>query len=164
MDQSDIRGSKPHNLDPSGAASDCYRDFGWVDFVQIIQRRRFLGYLSKAYLRDPDQADVSRLERHPADVDLSAAGTYEAGDEPATGPLRRFTRTHQMDFSYSLLPAVLLPSRANERAKPRWSMPVPGAQGVSQVWVHNQLPALSRPCSLAGPDGPAFRRLGPVQS
>ncbi len=28
IDQSDIRGSKPHNLDPSGAASDCYRESG----------------------------------------------------------------------------------------------------------------------------------------
>jgi hypothetical protein len=28
VDQSDIRGSEPHNLDPSGAASDCYRAFG----------------------------------------------------------------------------------------------------------------------------------------
>jgi hypothetical protein len=27
IDQSDIRGSKPHNLDPSGAASDCCRCF-----------------------------------------------------------------------------------------------------------------------------------------
>jgi len=28
IDQSDIRGSEPHNLDPSGAASDCYRESG----------------------------------------------------------------------------------------------------------------------------------------
>ena len=28
IDQSDIRGSKPHNHDPSGAASDCYRESG----------------------------------------------------------------------------------------------------------------------------------------
>jgi hypothetical protein len=28
IDQSDIRGSKPHNLDPSGAASDCCRESG----------------------------------------------------------------------------------------------------------------------------------------
>jgi hypothetical protein len=28
IDQSDIRGSKPHNLDPSGAASDYYRESG----------------------------------------------------------------------------------------------------------------------------------------
>ena len=28
IDQSDIRGSKPHNLDPWGAASDCYRESG----------------------------------------------------------------------------------------------------------------------------------------
>jgi hypothetical protein len=26
IDQSDIRGSRPHNLDPSGAASDSYRE------------------------------------------------------------------------------------------------------------------------------------------
>jgi hypothetical protein len=28
IDQSDIRGSEPHNLDPSGAASDCCRESG----------------------------------------------------------------------------------------------------------------------------------------
>ena len=28
IDQSDIRGSEPHNHDPSGAASDCYRESG----------------------------------------------------------------------------------------------------------------------------------------
>jgi hypothetical protein len=28
IDQSDIRGSEPHNLDPSGAAFDCYRESG----------------------------------------------------------------------------------------------------------------------------------------
>ena len=28
IDQSDIRGSEPHNLDPSGAASDRYRESG----------------------------------------------------------------------------------------------------------------------------------------
>jgi hypothetical protein len=28
IDQSDIRGSEPHNLDPTGAASDCCRESG----------------------------------------------------------------------------------------------------------------------------------------
>ena len=28
IDQADIRGSEPHNHDPSGAASDCYRESG----------------------------------------------------------------------------------------------------------------------------------------
>ena len=28
IDQSDIRGSEPHNHDPSGAASDCCRESG----------------------------------------------------------------------------------------------------------------------------------------
>jgi hypothetical protein len=28
IDQSDIRGSEPHNHDPSGSASDCYRESG----------------------------------------------------------------------------------------------------------------------------------------
>jgi hypothetical protein len=28
VDHSDIRGSKPHNRDPSGAASDYWRGFG----------------------------------------------------------------------------------------------------------------------------------------
>ena len=28
IDQSDIRGSEQHNLDPSGAASDCCRESG----------------------------------------------------------------------------------------------------------------------------------------
>ena len=29
IDQADIRGSKPHNHDPSGAASDYYRESGY---------------------------------------------------------------------------------------------------------------------------------------
>jgi len=46
VDHSDIRGSKPHNRDPSGAASDYKRGFGPKTFHIALSRILLSVYLS----------------------------------------------------------------------------------------------------------------------